>query len=114
MQAGLHRRLYGIGRLLWECEPSLMTHMERLDVRPALFAAPWFLSIFAAAGFPIGFVVRVLDLLFVEGIHAIFKLILILLGSCSYFPLLLTFCPILIYMSLIGLSLKTSNLKGAY
>ena len=39
--------------------------MVRLEADPSLYATPWFLTIFAAH-FPLGFVSRVLDLVFLE------------------------------------------------
>ena len=38
----------------------------------SLYATPWFLTLFAAH-FPLGFVARVLDLIFLEGKNAIIK-----------------------------------------
>ena len=43
--------------------------MVRLEADPSLYATPWFLTIFAAH-FPLGFVSRVLDLVFLEGTAA--------------------------------------------
>ena len=43
--------------------------MVRLEADPSLYATPWFLTIFAA-NFPLGFVSRVLDLVFLEGTAA--------------------------------------------
>lgn len=40
----------------------------------SLYATPWFLTLFAAH-FPLGFVSRVLDLIFIEGKSAIIKVI---------------------------------------
>ena len=83
--AGLHRRLYALGRLLCDLEPAVLDHLCEFDVPTALFAAPWFLSMFASSGFPIGFVARVIDLLLVDGIQALFKLALILLSMSHVF-----------------------------
>ena len=53
-------------RLLAETNPSLYRHLDTLEADPSLYATPWFLTLFAA-NFPLGFVARVFDLIFLEG-----------------------------------------------
>lgn len=56
--AALHVRLYQMARLLRDQHGDLYEHLEENDVSPTLYAAPWFLTLFASQ-FPLGFVVRV-------------------------------------------------------
>ena len=61
-------------RLLAETNPSLYRHLDKLEADPSLYATPWFLTLFAA-NFPLGFVARVLDLIFLEGsVAAVIKI----------------------------------------
>jgi len=55
-------------------------HLEEHEI-PILYAAPWFLTLFASA-FPLGFVARVFDFVFLScGLDVVFKIALILLGD---------------------------------
>ena len=56
--AALQVQLYQMARLLRDLHRDLYEHMEENDISPALYAAPWFLTLFASQ-FPLGFVVRV-------------------------------------------------------
>ena len=56
--AALQVQLYQIARLLRDSHRDLYEHLEGNEVNPSLYAAPWFLTLFASQ-FPIGFVVRV-------------------------------------------------------
>ena len=62
---GLQVSLYCMTRLLAETNPTLYKHLDRLEADPSLYATPWILTLFAAH-FPLGFVCRVLDLVFLE------------------------------------------------
>lgn len=75
----LHLQLYQITRLLRDHEYDLFNHFDRHDISPSLYAAPWFLTLFASQ-FPLGFVARLLDLIFLIGIEAIFRVSLNLLA----------------------------------
>lgn len=75
----LHLQLYQITRLLRDHEYDLFDHFDRYDISPSLYAAPWFLTLFASQ-FPLGFVSRLLDLIFLMGIEAIFRVSLNLLA----------------------------------
>jgi len=50
--------MYQLSRLLHDHHKDLYDHFEMNEVAPTLYAAPWFLTIFASQ-FPIGFVARV-------------------------------------------------------
>ena len=56
--AALQTQLYQMARLLRDLHRDLYEHLEENDVSPTLYAAPWFLTLFASQ-FPLGFVVRV-------------------------------------------------------
>jgi len=57
-------QMYQLSRLLHDHHKDLYDHFEVNEVAPTLYAAPWFLTIFASQ-FPIGFVARVFGMLFV-------------------------------------------------
>lgn len=75
----LHLQLYQITRLLRDHEYELFNHFDHYDISPSLYAAPWFLTLFASQ-FSLGFVARVLDLIFLIGIEAVFRVSLNLLA----------------------------------
>ncbi|OMJ29804.1 GTPase-activating protein GYP5 [Smittium culicis] len=63
---GLHLRLYQFSTLAAEILPQLWNHLMDHNIYPAMYAASWFLSLFAYA-LPLGFVLRVMDVVFCEG-----------------------------------------------
>ncbi|XP_042855971.1 TBC1 domain family member 1-like isoform X2 [Penaeus japonicus] len=77
---GLQVQMYQLSRLLHDQLRKLYDHLESHEVTPQLFAAPWFLTMFASQ-FPLSFVVRVFDILFLEGMEAIFRVALVLLRT---------------------------------
>ncbi|XP_012689477.2 TBC1 domain family member 4 isoform X2 [Clupea harengus] len=76
----LQIQMYQLSRLLHDYHRELYNHLEEQEICPSLYAAPWFLTLFASQ-FPLGFVARILDLLFVQGTEVIFKVALCLLSS---------------------------------
>lgn len=76
----LQVQLYQLSRLLRDHEPELHAKLEGLDISPALYAAPWMLTLFTSQ-FPLGFVVRVFDLIFLESLDIIFSVSLALLSA---------------------------------
>ncbi|KAK9886460.1 hypothetical protein WA026_016743 [Henosepilachna vigintioctopunctata] len=76
---GLQVRLYQLSRLLHDKLPDLYNFLNKHDVGPTLYAAPWILTIFASQ-FPLGVVTRVFDLLFMEGLDIVFRVALALLS----------------------------------
>lgn len=77
---GLQVQMYQLSRLLRDKLQNLHHHFENNEVTPQLFAAPWFLTLFASQ-FPLSFVSRVFDLLFIDGIEAVFCVALVLLQT---------------------------------
>nr|XP_020465081.1 TBC1 domain family member 4 isoform X3 [Monopterus albus] len=76
----LQIQMYQLSRLLHDYHHELHTHFEEHEISPSLYAAPWFLTLFASQ-FPLGFVSRIFDFVFVQGTEAIFKVALCLLSS---------------------------------
>ncbi|XP_022536340.2 TBC1 domain family member 4 isoform X1 [Astyanax mexicanus] len=76
----LQIQMYQLSRLLHDYHRGLYSHLEEHEISPSLYAAPWFLTLFASQ-FPLGFVSRIFDLLFVQGTDVIFKVALCLLSS---------------------------------
>lgn len=54
----LQVQLYQLSRLIHDNHPDLYIHLDKHEVAPTLFAAPWLLTIFASQ-FPLGFVTKV-------------------------------------------------------
>jgi len=50
--------MYQLSRLLHDYHRNLYTHLEEHEICPSLYAAPWFLTLFASQ-FPLGFVARI-------------------------------------------------------
>ncbi|XP_015836514.1 TBC1 domain family member 1 isoform X1 [Tribolium castaneum] len=75
---GLQVKLYQLSRLLHDQLPDLYNHFDFYEVAPTLYAAPWLLTIFASQ-FPLGFVTRVFDLIFLESPDVIFRVAIALL-----------------------------------
>uniref|UniRef100_A0A3Q3J166 TBC1 domain family member 4 n=1 Tax=Monopterus albus TaxID=43700 RepID=A0A3Q3J166_MONAL len=76
----LQIQMYQLSRLLHDYHRDLYSHLEQQEIGPSLYATPWFLTAFASH-FPLGFVARVFDMLFLQGSEVIFKVALSLLGS---------------------------------
>ena len=76
--AALQLHLYQLSRLLHDRLPAIYSHFDKHEVSPTLYAAPWLLTLFASQ-FPLGFVTRVFDLLFLESSEVIFRVALALL-----------------------------------
>lgn len=65
-------QLYQLSRLVKDELPELYDWFDKNDVPSTLYAAPWILTVFSSQ-FPLGFVVRVFDLLFLQSSEVIFK-----------------------------------------
>ncbi|XP_030642138.1 TBC1 domain family member 4 [Chanos chanos] len=76
----LQIQMYQLSRLLHDYHRTLYNHLEEHEISPSLYAAPWFLTLYASQ-FPLGFVARIFDLLFIQGTEVIFKVALCLLSS---------------------------------
>ncbi|XP_039752459.1 TBC1 domain family member 1 isoform X2 [Pararge aegeria] len=77
--SALQVQLYQLSRLLRDHEPELHAKLESLDISPALYAAPWMLTLFTSQ-FPLGFVARIFDLIFLESFNVVFAVSLALLS----------------------------------
>ncbi|CAG5117262.1 unnamed protein product, partial [Candidula unifasciata] len=96
----LQLKLYQLTRLLHDRYKDVYDHLEDHEISPTLYAAPWFLTMFASQ-FPLGFVARVFDMVFIQGIDALFKVALTLIGShralmlqCSSFESIVDFLKV--------------------
>lgn len=78
--AALQVQLYQMARLLRDSHRDLYEHLEENEISPTLYAAPWFLTLFASQ-FPLGFVVRVFDLVFMNGMSMVFRVALSLIAD---------------------------------
>lgn len=76
----LQIQMYQLSRLLHDYHRDLYHHLETHEISPSLYAAPWFLTLFASQ-FPLGFVSRIFDFVFAQGTEVIFKVALCLLSS---------------------------------
>ncbi|XP_041662397.1 TBC1 domain family member 4 isoform X3 [Cheilinus undulatus] len=76
----LQIQMYQLSRLLHDYHRELYNHFEEHEICPSLYAAPWFLTLFASQ-FPLGFVSRIFDFVFIQGTDVIFKVALCLLSS---------------------------------
>ncbi|XP_055550464.1 TBC1 domain family member 1 isoform X2 [Wyeomyia smithii] len=65
-------QLYQLSRLLKDNIPELYDWFDQHEISPTLYAAPWILTVFSSH-FPLGFVARVFDLLFLESFDVIFR-----------------------------------------
>lgn len=68
-------QMYQLTRLLHDYHRELYNHFEEHEICPSLYAAPWFLTLFASQ-FPLGFVSRIF------GIYISFLLFLFRLMVC--------------------------------
>ncbi|GIX69489.1 TBC1 domain family member 1 [Caerostris darwini] len=76
--AALQVQMYQLARIVQTTVPEVHELFEKFEISPMLYAAPWFLTIFASH-FPIGFVARLLDMMFLQGISVLFKVSALLL-----------------------------------
>uniref|UniRef100_A0A3Q2ZM39 TBC1 domain family member 4 n=1 Tax=Kryptolebias marmoratus TaxID=37003 RepID=A0A3Q2ZM39_KRYMA len=76
----LQIQMYQLSRLLHDYHRDLYNHFEEHEICPSLYAAPWFLTLFASQ-FPLGFVSRIFDFVFAQGTEVVFKVALCLLSS---------------------------------
>ncbi|GFR24555.1 TBC1 domain family member 1 [Trichonephila clavata] len=74
----LQVQMYQLARIIQNTVPEVHELFDKYEVSPMLYAAPWFLTFFASH-FPIGFVARLLDMLFLQGISVLFKVSALLL-----------------------------------
>uniref|UniRef100_A0A8C7Y867 TBC1 domain family, member 4 n=1 Tax=Oryzias sinensis TaxID=183150 RepID=A0A8C7Y867_9TELE len=64
----LQIQMYQLSRLLHDYHRDLYSHFEEHDICPSLYAAPWFLTLFASQ-FPLGFVSRIFGTFWSNSIH---------------------------------------------
>lgn len=69
--------MYQLTRLLHDYHRELYNHFEEHEICPSLYAAPWFLTLFASQ-FPLGFVSRIFGI-YISLILFLFRLMVCLL-----------------------------------
>lgn len=69
---GLMLMLYQFDRILEETVPQVHSHLSRAGIKSSMYASQWFLTFFAYK-FPLEFVLRIFDVVFVAGIESIMK-----------------------------------------
>jgi TBC1 domain family member 1 len=114
----LQKHMYQFTRLQHDLCPEIYSHLNINEISSALYAAPWFLTLFTSQ-FQIGFVARVFDFIFAEGITMMFKMSLAILSiheaiilSCDSFEAVVNHIKLVIpEMSLIETELL---IKKAY
>lgn len=106
---GLMLLLYQFDRLFEENSPQLYNHLTRQGVRSSMYATQWFLTFFAYK-FPLGFVLRIYDIVFVEGIESILRFAVNLMLKNEKFLVELNFDKLLDFLKnqLFGYYLKDS------
>ncbi|KAI8971097.1 rab-GTPase-TBC domain-containing protein [Pilobolus umbonatus] len=62
----LHQRLYQMDKLLSIHLPEIYRHLNKHDIRASMYASQWFITLFAYR-YPLEFVFRVFDMIFIEG-----------------------------------------------
>ncbi|GJN92342.1 hypothetical protein Rhopal_005372-T1 [Rhodotorula paludigena] len=75
---GLQLRLFQFDRLVEELVPSVFLHLLRQGVKSSMYASQWFLTLFGYR-FPLELVSSVFDLVFAEGVEAVFRFAVALL-----------------------------------
>lgn len=69
---GLQLRLFQFDRLVEELLPTVFMRLLREGVKSSMYASQWFLTLFGYR-FPLELVASVMDLVFAEGIEAVFR-----------------------------------------
>lgn len=69
---GLHLHLYQFDALVEEHLPHVARHLNQQGIRSTMYASQWFMTLFAYK-FPLHLVYRIYDIVFAEGIEAIFR-----------------------------------------
>ncbi|BGP50515.1 GTPase-activating protein [Rhodotorula kratochvilovae] len=75
---GLQLRLFQFDRLVEELVPSVFLHLLRQGVKSSMYASQWFLTLFGYR-FPLELVSAIFDLVFAEGVEAVFRFAVALL-----------------------------------
>ncbi|CDO93831.1 unnamed protein product [Kluyveromyces dobzhanskii CBS 2104] len=94
---GLMLKLYQFDTLLEENDPQLYNHLIRQGIRSNMFATQWFLTIFAYK-FPLEFVLRIMDIIILEGLESILKFSLTLMMKNSRNLIVLSFESLLEFL----------------
>ncbi|GAA5842082.1 hypothetical protein JCM9279_002780 [Rhodotorula babjevae] len=94
---GLQLRLFQFDRLVEELAPTVFLHMLRQGVKSSMYASQWFLTLFGYR-FPLELVSAVFDLVFAEGVEAVFRFAVSLLRRNEAHLLTLEFEDLIDYL----------------
>ncbi|XP_075251313.1 TBC1 domain family member 1-like isoform X3 [Convolutriloba macropyga] len=75
---GLQVKQYQLQRLLHDRLPKLHSHLQKLEIPPTIYATAWFLTLFSSQ-FPLGLVIRLFDLILLDGPEVVFKVAIVIL-----------------------------------
>ncbi|XP_063689654.1 TBC1 domain family member 1-like [Bolinopsis microptera] len=78
--SGLKLRLYQLSRLVHDRHFSIHEHLNTHEVTPSLYAVSWIMTAFSAQ-LPFAICLRIMDFIFLQGIDALFKVILYTLDA---------------------------------
>lgn len=95
----LQLRLFQFDRLLEELLPAVFMHLLRQGIKSSMYASQWFLTLLAYR-FPLELVYCVFDLIFAEGVEAIFRFALALMKKNENKILTLDFEQLLEFLKL--------------
>src|SRR4051812_28243200 len=76
----LQMRLFQFEQLMEEMVPVVYRHFQYQQIRSTMYASQWFMTLFAYK-FPLDLVYRVYDIIFVEGVEALFRFSIALLKA---------------------------------
>jgi hypothetical protein len=94
---GLQMRLFQFDRLVEELIPTVFMHLLRQGIKSSMYASQWFLTLFGYR-FPLELVAAVMDLVFAEGVEAVFRFSISLLQKNEMKILELDFEPLLEFL----------------
>jgi hypothetical protein len=77
---GLQQRLFVFDKLLQDALPEVVDHFGREGIQSNMYASQWFLTLFAYK-FPMEVVYRIFDMIFSEGLDAVYRISLCLLAK---------------------------------
>jgi hypothetical protein len=79
---GVQLRMFQMNKLVQQLFPAMYKHMEGLEVKVSLVLIPWFMTAFCYQ-LPLTVAFRVMDIMLLEGIPALFRIALSILLMCE-------------------------------
>ena len=94
---GLQLRLFQFDRLVEELLPHVFMNLLRQGIKSSMYASQWFLTLFGYR-FPLELVGACMDLVFAEGVEAVFRFAIALLKANADKIVTLEFEPLLEFL----------------